>query len=389
MKTLSQNFVAWFFSDLLSDPLYQAMMVTSEASSWHREATVAAHTNMVMAEYIERVGARRQINDWKKTDLNGAFAAAFHDVGKPSARTEAFSEERGTYYRYGGHELISARLWEDWAVRNWPMLNADFGLTTCDMCNITWMIENHRPWGIKRTDKRDQLVNSAAFLMDRGMAFMDMLLADNIGRISDNYTVNINTSIDWVEQFKTDVYLARGFNEYRAITDAPVLYIAVGAPGSGKSTFFNSAQFTEVLARNDTTRDELLYYSWDALRLEWYDQDDYANAYRLACEDNKFTGRANSEFVRMTKTGKSIYADNTNSRSKKRRGVFIRDARKQGYQVIAIVFPIALQDVIDRQTTRTDKYVPVSAVRQHYMSLSMPFYGEVDGIEIYNGNLLK
>jgi gluconate kinase len=88
----------------------------------------------------------------------------------------------------------------------------------------------------------------------------------------------------------------------------------------------------------------------------------------------------------MAKTGKPIYVDNTNL-SKKGRANYIREARKYGYIVQAILVPVDLQTILDRQDTRQDKFVPLDAVEQQYMRLNLPSLGEVDRIITYAGNL--
>jgi len=126
----------------------------------------------------------------------------------------------------------------------------------------------------------------------------------------------------------------------------------------------------------------------DALRHEWYDLDDYRNAFTLSCEDKEFKNKANKVFADMVKTCKSVYVDNINV-SKKNRANYIREARKYGYNVQAILVPVDLQTVIDRQSTRLDKWVPPEAVERQYMCLSLPSLGEVDQIITYSGNFSK
>src|SRR5690606_13123398 len=88
--------------------------------------------------------------DW----LCGAFAVAFHDVGKPDSEEVKHSEERGTYRKYAGHEIISARLWEDYAVKNFNMLQSMFPEFDENMILVTaWIIEYHLPFSIKKPQK--------------------------------------------------------------------------------------------------------------------------------------------------------------------------------------------------------------------------------------------
>jgi predicted kinase len=147
----------------------------------------------------------------------------------------------------------------------------------------------------------------------------------------------------------------------------------MGPSGCGKST---------LLKKLLKTHPNIHHYSWDLLRLEWYSSD-YAKAYQMSVDDPSFNAKYMKEFKTQVLAGKTIYIDNTNL-SRKRRRPFIDDARKHGYNVIGYVFPIALETVLKRQKTRGDKDVPADAVRQHYMALQGPLYGEFDHIEIVN-----
>ena len=152
----NQSFVTWYFNVFTQTPLFETMNQCVEGSKWHREKNVGVHTNMVVGEYLSRVEGA-----WSKPDLLGAIACAFHDTGKPVARQEKFSEERGQYFSFSGHEIASARLWEDWAATNWSTVSPVLGLEVDDIFRVSWMIEHHRPWGLKHADKRRNLFLTA------------------------------------------------------------------------------------------------------------------------------------------------------------------------------------------------------------------------------------
>lgn len=384
MKDLRTLFIRWYFNQFVDlDPLHIEMSTVFEDSPWHRERNVAVHTNMVVAEYLNRVG---KSSHWSVRDLYGAFACAFHDVGKPAARTEAYKPERGTYYRYGGHELVSARLWEDWAVRNWEFLKEEFDLSSKAIHATGWLIENHLPWSIKKAEKRRLLALGVKDAVNNIEVFINVVKADTWGRISDDATEKKATVNAWCEEFR---YLFKEVtNEYKnryVNPDAPIMYMPIGVSGSGKSTMMNSEGMKCVM-EEDGVEGELLHFSMDVFRQNWYDVDNYANAFKLACEDKQFMNKVNTMFCKMLETGQSIYADNINI-SKKRRAHYIRQARQFGYNIKVILLPVDLQTVIDRQETRTDKTVPLDAVERQYMSLALPSKGEADDIIIYSGNL--
>jgi len=156
----------------------------------------------------------------------------------------------------------------------------------------------------------------------------------------------------------------------------PTLIMPIGASGSGKSTLR-----TKLLLDNP----ELTIYSWDDLRLEFYSSN-YDEAYKLATEDNNFGKKVNARFMELIKTGNDIYVDNVNV-SKKRRAFFINEARRRGYFIRAVVFPVALDVILSRQLTRTDKTVPDFAVRNQYRSIQAPQFGEFDDVQVIGSNL--
>jgi len=381
-KSIRSEFIAWYFNEFKFDPLFVMMDGMAEDSPWHRELSIGIHTNMVVTEFLCRTAS----SDQSFVDfINGAFAAAFHDVGKPGACEFKWKEERGDYKSFNGHELLSARLWEDWAVRNWAMLEKRFGLDVKDIYTISWLIEFHKPWDIKNTAKLKNMALTAMTATYQSV-FTNLLEADTWGRLSDDATEKRYKVGKWINDFNRrchEITMTTDFvpNRPNTITDLmltdrgdrPQLVIPIGASGSGKSTLYNQLCSKSHL------------YSWDALRLEWYSSD-YNEAFKLSCDDKKFMSKVNAEFSRLLKTGDDIYIDNTNTSAKRRR-FFTTEARRKGYHVVALLMPAALQTVIDRQTTRSDKSVPANAVERQYFNVQMPQFGEFDQIVISGGNL--
>jgi predicted kinase len=372
------NTIELFHATVLHNPLFTAMRDTVENSLWHREDNVLVHTEMVIKEYIKFVNS----DQWTIGDWCGYFAALFHDVGKPAARTERHNEERGVYFSYPGHEQISARLWEDWAVQNTDLL-IRVGITTADFWKISWMIEHHLPYGTSKTDKISRLVETAVNMfpdIHQGYRVLtNVLLADQFGRISDNMEVNRQHVVDWTSDFNKK---CEEFQITRHISDdAPTCFILIGASGSGKSTFLNNPKYrTESSA----------VYSWDTLRLRWYGDDSiedpkeyYQAAFLASTEDSTFNTNSQKAFLELLVKKVDVFVDNTNI-STKRRHFFIDAAKHKGYKVVAVLFPISIDELYVRHTNRLDKHVPWGTVKQMFMSIQMPSYGEFDEIETNN-----
>lgn len=362
------KFIAWFNNEFQKDPLWVAMETCVEASPWHRENSVATHTRMVVSEYISWVDKH-----WTTETLIGALAAAFHDTGKPLARVEKYKPERGNYNSFGGHEIISARLWEDYAMRNYEGISQLFDEIPNQFCfMVGFIIEHHMPYDISADKIRDIACTAASYF--RTPVFQNHLTADTHGRIADDHHDKINKVDVWITSFETKlntkVLLSDNF-----IRDKKTLIMPIGPSGCGKSTY--------LTVLRQYWGDTISHYSWDLLRLAWYSPD-YNLAYQMSTEDPQFANKATKEFNKLVLTGNTIYVDNTNL-SRKRRRAFIQEARNRGYNTIAVVFPIALNTLIERQEARGkvgEKIVPREAVKQQYMSLQGPLLGEFDQIEV-------
>jgi predicted kinase len=150
----------------------------------------------------------------------------------------------------------------------------------------------------------------------------------------------------------------------------PILYIAIGPSGSGKSTVFKKLK---------ETNPELEHFSLDALRHKWYDMNDYANAFKLACADKTFKAEADKVYQNIINELKDVYVDNMNLSPKGRR-LYLQVAKKLGYKTVAIVFDVPLETLLARQKTRGDKSVPDNVVIQQFSSFQQPTLEEFDEI---------
>lgn len=346
--------------------LFQRMNDTTEGSPWHEEGSVGIHTNMVVTEYLSRISG-----DWNKGDVLGALACAFHDTGKPQAVSEHYSEERGNYLRFSGHEIMSARVWEDYIVQNWIELSSLFGLTSKDIYKVAWMIEHHKPWGIKKPDKLNRMRQTITG-NNIVIPYINMVFADTTGRITKNKEQQLITAQEFMDLvgIRPTTPLTIVNNN---IDNKPELVVLIGASGSGKSSFFA----TDLLGT--------AVHSWDDIRQKSYG-DDSEEAFRLSCDDPLFKRNCNAEFMKLISSGVDLVVDNVNVSTRRRR-FFIDEARKRGYFVKAYLFPAALSTLVDRQLTRTNGRVPASSVTQQYNQTQMPGYLDFDWIGVVESNL--
>lgn len=379
------DFINWYNNEFKRDPLYLTMENTTEDSPFHRERTVGAHTDMVVMTLL---GLQNE-NTTVKPRLMALFAAAFHDVGKPAMAEAKHSDSRGNYVSFAGHELRSARMWEDYFMRNISMFRNRFNASSSFLYGVLVMIEKHRPWGIKDQGKLDDIF----ITLSRYNAvdeYFNLLIADNSGRISD-YSTSYRESIEKVDIYKQSMgdlnsrvgkRISKKNNanvkfENEGRTFIPSLIIPVGAAGSGKSTMFEN--FDDKLDGIDGT--PTVSHSMDTLRREIYpDAQTPEEAFQFSINDQKnFQKQVQADFIAKVKRGENIFVDNTNV-SNKRRRFYISEAQRRGYRIIGILFPISVQDLTARNAGRGDKKLPLDAVLRQYMAISVPLFGDFDQI---------
>jgi len=369
-----------FYQHFKTTDLWSSMASVTENSPWHRESSVAVHTEMVVEQYLKIFSdvVDQYPPGWTNPDWNwtrqsqallGALASLFHDTGKPAAKQEKFKPERGNYLSFAGHEIISARLFEDYIVSNW---NTDIvralELQLHDIYTIGWMIEHHLPYQLKG-DKLSTLRQTAQF----SDIFTCVLRADNRGRISDDHDQKLTSVEAWIDQFNQVPVIVS--NDH--VQSQKNVWLLIGASGSGKSTF--------VKQLCKSANDKLWIHSMDTLRTLLYPssgtvQEQYSYAFKSSTEDSAFNGKVSKDYVDMLKVGcGDVVVDNTNV-SNKRRKFYITEAKRRGYRIVAVLFPNSLDTLIRRQEYRKDKNVPTEAVHRQYFSIQYPMLGDVDEV---------
>jgi predicted kinase len=147
------------------------------------------------------------------------------------------------------------------------------------------------------------------------------------------------------------------------------LYIAVGLPGSGKSTY----------AKNFIKDKDIEYLSSDSLRA----------VYGKSEEDQTVTplvfGHIKRKVDEFLKDGKNVLVDAT-SVNRKERSDYINSAKKYGAKVVAIVFKMDRQGLIDRNKKRGEqggRVVPDWVIDKMLAKFEEPSYDEGIDVMIY------
>lgn len=188
-----------FKKEFSKTDMWRAMQLERENSPWHREENVAVHTNMLLDWYDSNLASARSEGQQMLTRV----ACLMHDIGKPPSRIIKHSEERGDYRAYHGHELVSARMWVDFATQSAEVRDI-LAFDKDDIAFVALMLEHHVPFGLKNAKKRVNL--KQAFLQRKGesghRAWLDLLLSDQHGRISDGQVEKLAAVDVWMQQWE-------------------------------------------------------------------------------------------------------------------------------------------------------------------------------------------
>ena len=147
------------------------------------------------------------------------------------------------------------------------------------------------------------------------------------------------------------------------------LYITVGLPGSGKSTY----------VKNFIKDKDIEYLSSDSLRA----------VYGKSEEDQTVTplvfGHIKRKVDEFLKDGKNVLVDAT-SVNRKERSDYINTAKKYGAKVVVIVFKMDRQGLIERNKKRGEqggRVVPTFVIDKMLNKFEEPSYDEGIDVMIY------
>ena len=147
------------------------------------------------------------------------------------------------------------------------------------------------------------------------------------------------------------------------------LYIAVGLPGSGKSTY----------AKDFIKGKDIEYLSSDSLRAVYGKGEDDQTVTPIVFGHIK---RKVDEFL---KDGKNVLVDAT-SVNRKERSDYINTAKKYGAKVVALVFKMDRQGLIDRNKKRGEqggRVVPDFVIDKMLAKYEEPSFAEGIDVTIY------
>lgn len=167
---------------------------------------------------------------------------------------------------------------------------------------------------------------------------------------------------------------------------AKLAFIMIGVSGCGKSTVLK--HFAAKMAQECN---DIRVFSLDTCRLDFAAQElgeaTYAQAFELGItRKQEFDAFVTAAWNKALK-GDCLFADNTNL-TRKGRARWCTEARKKGFTIWGVQVMAPLQVVLDRQSTRGDKSVPLGIVKDMYMRQQEVLVGdETDFLFVVDGTI--
>jgi predicted kinase len=212
--------------------------------------------------------------------------------------------------------------------------------------------------------------------------FFDVLRSDCAGRISDDHETKLAAVEEWINEFQSiDI-------EGLELDTLQTMYILIGASGSGKSTWIRKMidklnGYPTMTISQDEQKEVFFKLSFPDAgpcknAVEQYDAawhyctmaPESSTAYR------KFFEAYVKETMGKAKASKAhVFIDIVNA-SKKKRQMWVDQAKRFGLRVVAVEFWNAFDVPVDRQTTRDDKCVPYSSIKQQVNATSCAWIGQ-------------
>jgi len=308
---------------------------------YHGEGSIWAHTMMVCQEAK------------KFADEDVFFAALCHDLGKIKAAKLNIKDDR-QYMSFIGHEGFSFYMTID--------VLKKFNLPTHRILRIAEMVARHSEfyeWKGATSNITGEDIG-IRFRNDRTLYHYLKLLVecDVRGRVSDNNSTAFIESLPEMEN--VDELWGRLGDKH--------LFIMVGPPGCGKSTFIDDAE-----RKNATviSRDEIL--------MELADTSDYNEAWNSV--DQKEVDRIyNIRLNEALRGDKDIFIDMTNMTRKRRRGL-TRQANQHGFKTCAVVMCTGYNDILRFNSKREGKALDSSVIDNMIQRFTFPVAGvDVDDV---------
>lgn len=290
--------------------IFRRLKETKDNPKYHKEDNVFIHTKMVFKEA-------------QKYDRDIRIAAIFHDYGKTFFETFPFIN----------HERISAFK----SIKYLKQLN-------CDILRVFKIIGYHDVYKYKSEDL------PKLFDYELASDLVKFTECDNLGRITDVYTHDEPT---------LDFYKF----EAKQKSDKPTIYMMIGLPGSGKSTFAKTLELPII------SRDELI---------EKCEGSNYSEKWNNANQE-EIDKEFHKLLVKQLELKQSFIIDKTFLTKKSRRR-FLNSYKIKDYKVKMIVMVRDFDECV--KARQGEKYIDSKVLEKMLGLISLPTLDEFTDLEI-------
>ena len=326
---------------------------------YHKEGSVINHTRLVYNAMYERIKnvKRKDYTEWSLIMLS---AALFHDIGKIS--TTYFDEKQGDWccksHGEAGEKLFRKVFFEE---------RLDLREKVAYLIRYHMLLHHTMQKGAERQKK--ELIQ----MMYGTMPIEDMLLlneCDMRGSLNEenneeNITRHISKIKEAVEELKKD----RKSNPFYYATDRTArMYVMIGIPGSGKSTYAETLKETEK-AKGVFS---LPIISRDTIRIEMGLCGEGEKCMGTPKQEDEVTRRVKESIQNLSSMGASFIVDNT-SLKKKYRDQYIEYIKK--YDVVPVYVYVEAPS-LDENFKRRDGEIDSNIIQRMWDGFEFPNHSE-------------
>lgn len=338
---------------------FPEMDTCHHSTRWHREGSVTNHTRLVYDAMKERIKdvRREDYNEWSLIMLS---AALFHDIGKPS--TTYFDEKQGDWccksHGEAGEKLFRKVFFDE---------RLDLREKVAYLIRYHMLLHHTMQKGAERQKK--ELIQ----MMYGLMPIEDMLLlneCDMRGSINeenneDNITQHIAKVNNAVEELKKE----RKNNPFYYVNDRSTrMYVMIGVPGSGKSTFAETLKETEK-AKGVFS---LPIISRDTIRIEMGLCGEGEKCMGTPKQEDEVTRRVKESIQNLSSMGMSFIVDNT-SLKKKYRDQYIDYIKRYD---VAPIYVYVEAPSLEENFKRRDGEIDSSIIQRMWDGFEFPNHSE-------------
>lgn len=340
--------------------LFPEMLTSPHSKRWHHEGNAYEHSRLVynaMEKYVNENKEHENYDEWKLIMLS---AAMLHDIGKPS--TTMWDETNGDWCcrRHGeaGERLFREVFFDE---------RLDLREKVAYMVRYHMLLHHTL---MKKEERREhELIQ-----LDNGLVpFEDMVtlnLCDMEGSINEeNAPENLKIHKDELLEAIDIVRKSGNSNQWKYVNERTAkMYVMIGIPGSGKSTFAEKLKETEKV-RGFLT---LPIISRDTVRIEMGMCNEGEKCVGNDKQEKEVTKRIEEQIKGLSSMGMSFIVDNT-SLKKKYRDTFKKYIERYD---VAPIYVYVEAPSLEENYKRRDGQINEDIIKRMWDSFEFPSRSE-------------